>query len=66
MISIQMYDLEKLVIPLGFPLLVRHFVTWHPFTDATYGIEVVKLWKEVLQEEQNNMDFSNRQSNEQR
>lgn len=55
----KMYDLEKLVIPLGFPLLIRHFSTWQPFTDPVYGIEVVKLWKEVLEENRNNMDFSN-------
>jgi len=45
-----MYDLDKLVVPLGFPLLTRHFSSWNPFKDPTHGIDVVKLWKEVLQD----------------
>ena len=60
-----MYSLDKLVIPLGFPLLTRHFGNWQPFTDPTYGIEVVKLWKDVLEEEKNSMDFTN-ETNEKR
>ena len=60
-----MYDLDKLVIPLGFPLLTRHFTSWNPFTDPAYGIDVVKLWKEVLQDKDTANEYP-RDLNEQR
>lgn len=57
----KLYGLEKLVIPLGFPLLSRHFSAWHPFINPTYGIDVVKLWKNVLEENKQNTNFNSEQ-----
>ncbi|XP_066910452.1 tuftelin-interacting protein 11-like [Clytia hemisphaerica] len=60
----KLYDLDKLVVPLGFPLLTRHFSSWNPFKDPTHGIDVVKLWKEVLQD--NHQTQYTQSNNEQR
>merc|ERR1712013_266865 len=45
----KMYNLENIVVPLGYPLLTRHFASWQPLCDPLYGIEVVKLWKQLLE-----------------
>ena len=59
----KLYDLDKLVVPLGFPLMARHFSFWQPFVKPTYGIDVVKLWKSVLEEKKDTgMDFSQSQN----
>merc|ERR1719354_612043 len=46
----KLYSLESLVVPLGYPLLTRHFATWQPLQDPLYGLDVVKLWKQLLEE----------------
>ena len=47
-----MYSLDSLVVPLGFPLFQKHFETWRPLSEQAYGLDVVRLWKEVLEEKQ--------------
>ncbi len=47
-----MYSLDSLVVPLGFPLLQNHFRAWRPLSEQHYGLDVVRLWKEVLEEKQ--------------
>ena len=39
-------------MPLGFPLLQKHFASWRPLSEQHYGLDVVRLWKEVLDEKQ--------------
>ena len=50
--SFQMYSLDNLIVPLGFPLLQKHFASWRPLSEQHYGLDVVRLWKEVLDEKQ--------------
>ncbi|XP_012559008.1 tuftelin-interacting protein 11 isoform X1 [Hydra vulgaris] len=59
----KLYNLDKLVVPLGFPLLARHFSSWQPFSEPTHGIEYVKLWKNVLESEQKNIEFEKTKEN---
>ena len=47
-----MYSLDNLIVPLGFPLFQKHFETWRPLSEQHYGLDVVRLWKEVLEEKQ--------------
>eukprot|EP00794_Sanderia_malayensis_P003562 gene3562-4067_t len=48
----KMYSLDCLVIPLGFPLLQNHFKAWRPLTEQHYGRDVVRLWRDLLEEKQ--------------
>jgi len=48
----KMYSLDNLIVPLGFPLLQKHFASWRPLSEQHYGLDVVRLWKEVLDEKQ--------------
>ena len=52
-----MYDLDKMVVPLGFPLLKRHFDSWNLFQEPTHGIDMVKLWREVLQDKSRTQQY---------
>ncbi|XP_065053922.1 tuftelin-interacting protein 11-like [Rhopilema esculentum] len=48
----KMYSLDNLIVPLGFPLFQKHFETWRPLSEQHFGLDVVRLWKEVLEEKQ--------------
>ncbi|XP_031564669.1 tuftelin-interacting protein 11-like [Actinia tenebrosa] len=45
----MMYELSSLAIPLVFPLIKEYLSRWSPLINPTYGLDVFKTWKDLLQ-----------------
>lgn len=47
----KLRSLPGIVCSYAIPLFVRYFQGWNPLQNPTYGLEVVSLWKKLLQED---------------
>ncbi|KAK1392074.1 Septin and tuftelin-interacting protein [Heracleum sosnowskyi] len=47
----KLRSLPGIVCSFAIPLFKRYFQGWNPLQDPTYGLEVVSLWKNLLQED---------------
>lgn len=44
----KMYEMSDLAVGVVVPLLKRHFDNWNPLESASYGLEEVQKWKDIL------------------
>ncbi|OMP06212.1 hypothetical protein CCACVL1_01675 [Corchorus capsularis] len=54
----KMYDLSCIASSYALPLFITMFQSWDPLQSPEYGREVVSLWKNLLQYDQNQYYYS--------
>ncbi|CAB4018567.1 tuftelin-interacting 11-like, partial [Paramuricea clavata] len=45
----KMYELVTMAVPLVFPKIKEHLEIWNPLQNPSYGLEVAKRWKKLLE-----------------
>ncbi|XP_070537179.1 tuftelin-interacting protein 11-like [Ptychodera flava] len=49
----RLYELSNLIIPTVFPLMYEFFVCWDPLQDSIFGIDILKKWKDLIDNHDN-------------
>ena len=57
----KFYNLSMLAVALVSPILKREFSIWNPLKSPEHGIEIVKTWKNILEESEGNYSLSDGQ-----